>query len=178
MQNAPQLGDDTLMSLFIAGLQDSFKHELLTKRPVSLNEAFALAQQLAAYHKLSAPPTVQHKPQWGDRDSRQRQPPALTTAPPPRPAQMPQGRPTGTQPDQPRRNGIPEPECELFEMVSVPPDSEPPSTADTTPPLDATPSYNSSGHLVFIIAGVILPLTVIIGITAPLLLSFAYLGMG
>ncbi|XP_042037749.1 uncharacterized protein LOC121783641 [Salvia splendens] len=106
-QNAPQLGDDTLMSLFIAGLQDSFKHELLTKRPVSLNEAFALAQQLAANHKLSAPPTVQHKPQWGDGDSRQRQPPTLTTAPPPRPAQMPQGRSTGTQPDQPRRNGIP-----------------------------------------------------------------------
>ncbi|KAG6430462.1 hypothetical protein SASPL_108530 [Salvia splendens] len=64
MQKAPQVGDETLMSLFIAGLQDPFKQELLTRRPVSLNEAFALAQQLAASRNLSTTTTATPKTNW------------------------------------------------------------------------------------------------------------------
>ncbi|KAG6397594.1 hypothetical protein SASPL_143763 [Salvia splendens] len=83
MQKAPQVGDETLTSLFITGLQDPFKQELLTRRPVSLNEAFALAQQLAASRNLSTTTTATPKIYWETRDNRPaRQIPALTTAPP------------------------------------------------------------------------------------------------
>lgn len=104
MQKAPQVGDETLTSLFIAGLQDPFKQELLTRRPVSLNEAFALAQQLAAGRNLSTTTTAAPKTNWETRDNRlARQIPALTTAPP----RNPHPRVTEGQPNQQRRNGIP-----------------------------------------------------------------------
>ena len=48
LQKAAHVGDSTLTSLFIAGLIPSIKQELLTRRPATLQDAFALAQQLAA----------------------------------------------------------------------------------------------------------------------------------
>ena len=87
MQKASNVGEETLTSLFIAGLQDSLKLELLTKRPASLNEAFALAQQLAACQRLVNPRSAQPRQTWNDRDSKPRpnQTPALTIQQP-RPA--------------------------------------------------------------------------------------------
>ena len=72
MQRLSNVSDDTLMSLFIAGLRDPIKKDLLTRRPSSLNEAFALAQQVAACQILltGAPPTPKSSLQ--DRETRQR----------------------------------------------------------------------------------------------------------
>ncbi|KAG6424649.1 hypothetical protein SASPL_115067 [Salvia splendens] len=47
LQKVKHVGEETLTSIFIAGLRPSLKHELLTRRPATLQDAFALAQQLA-----------------------------------------------------------------------------------------------------------------------------------
>lgn len=72
LQKAPQVGDATLTSLFIAGLNPSLKQELLTRRPATLQEAFALTQQLAACHALTAPTpqTNVNRSSWSGRSSR------------------------------------------------------------------------------------------------------------
>ncbi|KAG6428509.1 hypothetical protein SASPL_112761 [Salvia splendens] len=65
------VGDDTLTSLFIEGLVPSLKHELLTRRPSSLTDAMALAQQLDAFRPISATTAVTpSKPQWQRRHLR------------------------------------------------------------------------------------------------------------
>ena len=95
MQKTTDVGEPTLISLFIAGLQDPMKHELLTSRPESLEETFALAQRSAACHKLSAPKPTNHRNNWTERDNRPRQPQqqALNTQPQPRQNQNPNLRP-------------------------------------------------------------------------------------
>lgn len=63
------MGDDTLTSLFIAGLVPALKHELLTRRPSSQTDAMALAQQLAASRPVSAATAVApSRSQWQRRD--------------------------------------------------------------------------------------------------------------
>ncbi|KAG6390414.1 hypothetical protein SASPL_148148 [Salvia splendens] len=47
------VGDDTLTSLFVAGLSASLKHELLIRHPASFSDAIALAQQLAGCQTAS-----------------------------------------------------------------------------------------------------------------------------
>lgn len=87
MQKVSNVDDDTLVSLFIAGLQKDIKQELLTTRPASLNEAFAIAQRIAARNRAVAASPIT-RPTWADRDPRPRQTntPALTTTAPPKAA--------------------------------------------------------------------------------------------
>lgn len=54
LRKVSNVGDSTLTSLFIAGLASSLKHELLTRRPSSLSDAIALAQQLWACRTVAA----------------------------------------------------------------------------------------------------------------------------
>lgn len=61
------VGDDTLTSLFIAGLASSLRHELLTRRPSSLCDAMARAQQLAAC-RPTAPAQPPGRAQWQRRE--------------------------------------------------------------------------------------------------------------
>ncbi|KAG6424340.1 hypothetical protein SASPL_114757 [Salvia splendens] len=71
LRKVSNVGDDTLTSIYIAGLTPSLKHKLLTRRPSSLSDAIALAQQLAAYLAVSAPPiTPSSRPPWQRRDQR------------------------------------------------------------------------------------------------------------
>lgn len=62
MQKTANVGEENLISLFIAGLQEPMKHELLTRRPATLEETFILAQRSAA-----KPAT---RPPWTGRDNR------------------------------------------------------------------------------------------------------------
>ncbi|KAL1546909.1 hypothetical protein AAHA92_23444 [Salvia divinorum] len=67
LQKTSRVGDDTLTSLFIAGLKESIKQELLTHRPSTLQEAFAYAQQVAACQTLTA---AQPKATWQTKATR------------------------------------------------------------------------------------------------------------
>lgn len=62
MQKTTDVGESTMISLFLAGLQEPMKHELLTKRPDFLKEAFALAQRSAASQRLASQLATACKP--------------------------------------------------------------------------------------------------------------------
>ena len=83
MQKTVDVGETTLISLFITGLQEPMKHELLTKRPETLEETFVLAQRSAACHRLSAQPPAARNPSWTGRETRprQQQPPLSVSQP-------------------------------------------------------------------------------------------------
>ncbi|KAG6427601.1 hypothetical protein SASPL_111847 [Salvia splendens] len=70
IQKTSHVGDATLTSLFIAGLSPSIKQEMLARRPATLQDAFALAKQLAscqtAAGKASSFPP---KPSWQPRET-------------------------------------------------------------------------------------------------------------
>ncbi|KAG6436208.1 hypothetical protein SASPL_101093 [Salvia splendens] len=95
MQKTTEVGEPTMISLFIAGLKDPMKHELLTNQPSTLEETFALAQRIAACHRLSTPSTTSHDSSWMPRETRPRQhtQSALTTPAPPRQNQSARPRP-------------------------------------------------------------------------------------
>ncbi|KAG6430816.1 hypothetical protein SASPL_108889 [Salvia splendens] len=93
MQKTTEVGSDTLISLFIAGLHDSIKQELLTNRPPSLDAAFALAQRLAACQSLPSAMAASPRPSWHNRDNRPKTTPALVVTNPPKTATTPQPRP-------------------------------------------------------------------------------------
>ena len=62
--------DSTLTSLFIAGLKPAIKHELLTKRPSSLQDACALAQQVEACHLALTDQVRPPTQNWSNRGTR------------------------------------------------------------------------------------------------------------
>ncbi|XP_047965871.1 uncharacterized protein LOC125210353 [Salvia hispanica] len=72
LQKVSHVGDATLTSLFIAGLNAPIKQELLTHRPNTLQEAFALAQQLAACHTMTTAGSspAQQRSTWSGRSGR------------------------------------------------------------------------------------------------------------
>ncbi|XP_042017749.1 uncharacterized protein LOC121765611 [Salvia splendens] len=98
LQKAPHVGDATLTSLFITGLNSPLKQELLTRRPATLQEAFAVTQQLAACQAITAPAAqnTTTRPSWSNRNSRNTvltsqtqptgQPAPATGAPTPKPS--------------------------------------------------------------------------------------------
>ncbi|KAG6391199.1 hypothetical protein SASPL_148952 [Salvia splendens] len=103
LRKVSHVGDDTLTSLFIAGLSSSLKHELLIRRPASLSDAIALAQQLAACHVASnTGQSPRARSTWHPRDSRQQQ---RTTNPAPKPADT--TRLPSSQPRQQRESSVP-----------------------------------------------------------------------
>ena len=71
LQKVGKVGDSTLISLFVAGLSPSLKAELLTRRPASLCDAMALAQQLAVCHTISPVAPAVPRPNTESRDNRQ-----------------------------------------------------------------------------------------------------------
>lgn len=73
LQKVSHVGDSTLTSLFIAGLKPALKQELLTRRPATLQDAFALAQQLAVC-QAAVSPTFSPRPAWQNRGNRSAQP--------------------------------------------------------------------------------------------------------
>ncbi|KAG6417851.1 hypothetical protein SASPL_120046 [Salvia splendens] len=70
LEKVSNVGEETLTSLFIAGLQDSVQQELLTRRPPSLNETFALAQQLAACQNITTSRVSQPRSNWSGQENR------------------------------------------------------------------------------------------------------------
>ncbi|KAG6397659.1 hypothetical protein SASPL_143829 [Salvia splendens] len=77
LRKVSHVGDDTLTSLFITGLANSLKHELLIRRPASFSDAIALAQQLAACQAASnMGQSPRARSAWQPRDSRQPQRPS------------------------------------------------------------------------------------------------------
>ncbi|XP_042035274.1 uncharacterized protein LOC121781613 [Salvia splendens] len=66
LQRVTDVGDSTLTSLFVAGLKPALKQELLTRRPATLQDAFALAQQLAICQAVASP-VFSPKPSWQNR---------------------------------------------------------------------------------------------------------------
>ncbi|KAG6423312.1 hypothetical protein SASPL_113705 [Salvia splendens] len=76
LRKVTHVGDDTLTSLFVAGLSASLKHELLIRRPASLSDAISLAQQLAACHTAShTSQSSGSRSAWQHRDGKQYQKP-------------------------------------------------------------------------------------------------------
>ncbi|KAL1556260.1 hypothetical protein AAHA92_11910 [Salvia divinorum] len=71
LQKVGKVGDSTLTSLFIAGLSPSLKVELLTRRPASLSNAMALAQQLSVCHSASSVVLPTPRPSTDSRDAKQ-----------------------------------------------------------------------------------------------------------
>ncbi|KAG6417345.1 hypothetical protein SASPL_119499 [Salvia splendens] len=69
LQRVTDVGDSTLTSLFIVGLKPALKQELLRRRPATLQDAFALAQQLAVC-QAAASPVFSPKPSWQSRGNR------------------------------------------------------------------------------------------------------------
>ncbi|KAG6430626.1 hypothetical protein SASPL_108698 [Salvia splendens] len=68
LQKVKHVGDETLTSLFIAGLKPSIRHELLTRRTASLQDAFALAQRIAAC-QLTVNQAASPRPAWSSKTS-------------------------------------------------------------------------------------------------------------
>ncbi|KAG6401064.1 hypothetical protein SASPL_137909 [Salvia splendens] len=93
LQKVGNVGDSTLTSLFIAGLSPSLNAELLTRRPASLGDAMALAQQLSACHSAASIGMPVQNPSMDSRDTKQ-----ITKYTPPH------SRPTGNPSPAPSRN--------------------------------------------------------------------------
>ncbi|KAG6422036.1 hypothetical protein SASPL_118597 [Salvia splendens] len=76
LRKVTHVGDDTLTSLFVAGLSAPLKHELLIRRPASLSDAISLAQQLAACHTAShTSQSSGSRSAWQHRNGKQYQKP-------------------------------------------------------------------------------------------------------
>ncbi|KAG6400799.1 hypothetical protein SASPL_137642 [Salvia splendens] len=86
-------------SLFIAGLKPSLKQELLTRRPATLQDAFALAQQLSVCQAAATQP-YNPKSSWPNRGNRLSQPaePIAKRDSQPEQRQSREGQPPGDYP--------------------------------------------------------------------------------
>ncbi|KAG6392496.1 hypothetical protein SASPL_146718 [Salvia splendens] len=90
LRKVTHVGDDTLTSLFVAGLSTPLKHELLIRRPASLRDAISLAQQLAACHTAShTSQSSGSRSAWQTRDGKQYQKPQSPSPKQPDPIRLP-----------------------------------------------------------------------------------------
>ncbi|KAG6430989.1 hypothetical protein SASPL_109064 [Salvia splendens] len=90
LRKVTHVGDDTLTSLFVAGLSAPLKHELLIRRPASLSDAISLAQQLAACHTAShTSQSSGSRSAWQPRDGKKYQKPQSPSPKQPDPIRLP-----------------------------------------------------------------------------------------